>query len=1055
MSLNSQQQARGIGVGVRLSRQKNILSADISLRTLFFFFQNHQTHTHTHTHTYIYFCYTANMDSSSQDGSNSSGRPRAPSTPLVAWAPRSQLRRRKSRRRVDSTGRVLPRLPSSSSRIRNRGSGSGSGSAKDALRRRVHGTSIVSSASVSASTVTSMNPHAQRHSSSHHAASSAHRRYGTIGSLDLEARKQALEVLGGTTTPGGSTTSSPQVSHMNRPSSASVVSSSSSASSSSASAYSSHHFESDEALARRRPSSAHAKFSSSPDTGAGTGAGAGSGSGSGSIQDTLLQPVLEHDEYDHVHHGTSSSSSNSGGGGGGGGGIRKRRERSNSAPDVLAEMYDGNRPLMSMLRPHLAKTKQRYMFSFEFWLMMLQLLIALVISAQVMVLGKYDFAFRRDAFFDWNNILFPPKLAPTDHVDQQVNLITQNQTIDTVQLFVDTYYTTLWTDSVDYYRFVRDADNHILPVTLTVTSNQGTILPTPQQPHFVTTQYKLSKNDLGPLSQTPQQLRIFFDRLEAMTISFTVDHLQFSYRRFCVQWTVSYVMDFSQKGTIVGTIDTEQNFCNGLKSFLGAGQEFPSVILVIFGVLVFISSVSLIMILFFPVYGYIKHCRQASSSITPYSHSLHSRVSATRSSTHHSESSDDDDDDDDDDTIFDRIATMIGKISVWWLIGLFGDLTTIVVSSYALHRGVFSALSTETIQYLHFFLGLSGLLCWVRLVPRFQHFGPRYNLLLSTMRLAMPFLVRFFLGILPVYMGFSLFGVLMFSTVTRKFRDLGQTAQSLFAILNGDMIEDSYTDLMHTYRVLGQVYLYLSILLFLLFVTKLILAGIEFYFFLTVPAAAVIEYGEELKKKQQQTGDGDGDGNGAGYDDYGEELNDTLVPSKHRDGTLTDVVTVAAQHELSLARSSRDVLEGAVATACRDNPRLTKHILQCTRFHTRLDQDTDDETHTESHPSSMPVSVSSLSRRSDLIDVDLPSHSMEMRPMSASEPGDGDHDLPFGSHTVCDAARFEDIGCVLCDATDAYAQRLREFSDELQTRVKLAHIAALSQQQLQQQQQQQ
>jgi len=156
---------------------------------------------------------------------------------------------------------------------------------------------------------------------------------------------------------------------------------------------------------------------------------------------------------------------------------RKRILSDQQLHELYCKLYEGMRPLTGVERPELKNDTRllpkstSFWCSFDFWLLLLQFLIAILLLLQVIYLTHYDFVYRRDAYKDWNNILFPANLAPTDYINRQVDLITQNQTVETVKRILQTYYYVLPHDSIDFYQRPTSANGSILPVTLSVFQN--------------------------------------------------------------------------------------------------------------------------------------------------------------------------------------------------------------------------------------------------------------------------------------------------------------------------------------------------------------------------------------------------------------------------------------------------------------------------------------------------------------------------------------------------------------------------------------------------------
>eukprot|EP00736_Rhodelphis_marinus_P006871 Rmarinus@m.9062 len=126
-----------------------------------------------------------------------------------------------------------------------------------------------------------------------------------------------------------------------------------------------------------------------------------------------------------------------------------------------------------------------------------------------------------------------------------------------------------------------------------------------------------------------------------------------------------------------------------------------------------------------------------------------------------------------------------------------------------------------------------GLGCALSVVSLLQYL-PRdadYNLLFRTIRESLPDVGRFVAGVLPVYLAYVFFGTIFFSDKSSAFKNLAQTSITLFSVMQGDALVDRFEELSAAQPVIGQVYLYSYMALFIFVVFNLFLAIIaEAYF---------------------------------------------------------------------------------------------------------------------------------------------------------------------------------------------------------------------------------
>jgi hypothetical protein len=99
-------------------------------------------------------------------------------------------------------------------------------------------------------------------------------------------------------------------------------------------------------------------------------------------------------------------------------------------------------------------------------------------------------------------------------------------------------------------------------------------------------------------------------------------------------------------------------------------------------------------------------------------------------------------------------------------------------------------------------------------IGRYLKFYPDYSTIFETISRALPNVLRYLLGVVPIFLGFLFFGLCMFWR-SERFSNTSNSMISLFAILNGDSVMDSFRDLSSFSFLMGQVYIYLFSILFM------------------------------------------------------------------------------------------------------------------------------------------------------------------------------------------------------------------------------------------------
>ncbi|KAJ0408805.1 hypothetical protein P43SY_000701 [Pythium insidiosum] len=138
--------------------------------------------------------------------------------------------------------------------------------------------------------------------------------------------------------------------------------------------------------------------------------------------------------------------------------------------------------------------------------------------------------------------------------------------------------------------------------------------------------------------------------------------------------------------------------------------------------------------------------------------------------------------------------------------------------------------------YLWDTLCLSFAVCcalqWVSLV-RYLRVNTRFHILGLTLTRGLPRVAQFLVGVFPIFVGYVLFGTIMFGAKVPRFQSAGTTATTLFSVANGDEIHDTFNAVAFTPWI-GQMYVYSYLFLFSYVVLMVCIGIIEDAFFSAV-----------------------------------------------------------------------------------------------------------------------------------------------------------------------------------------------------------------------------
>uniref|UniRef100_A0A8C5B7Q8 Mucolipin TRP cation channel 1a n=1 Tax=Gadus morhua TaxID=8049 RepID=A0A8C5B7Q8_GADMO len=162
-------------------------------------------------------------------------------------------------------------------------------------------------------------------------------------------------------------------------------------------------------------------------------------------------------------------------------------------------------------------------------------------------------------------------------------------------------------------------------------------------------------------------------------------------------------------------------------------------------------------------------------------------------------------------------------INGWYILLIVSDFFTIIGSFIKI--GIESK-NISSYDLCGILLGTSTLLVWVGVI-RYLTFFQKYNILILTLRVAFPNVIRFCCCVAVIYLGYCFCGWIVLGPYHVKFRTLSSVSECLFSLINGDDMFVTFSGLEGSSTlvwVFSQVYLYTFISLFIYMVLSLFIA---------------------------------------------------------------------------------------------------------------------------------------------------------------------------------------------------------------------------------------
>ncbi|XP_025972222.2 mucolipin-3 isoform X2 [Dromaius novaehollandiae] len=162
-------------------------------------------------------------------------------------------------------------------------------------------------------------------------------------------------------------------------------------------------------------------------------------------------------------------------------------------------------------------------------------------------------------------------------------------------------------------------------------------------------------------------------------------------------------------------------------------------------------------------------------------------------------------------------------VNGWYILIIVSDVLTIVGSTLKMEIQAKSLTSYDVCSIL---LGTSTMLVWLGVI-RYLGFFQKYNLLILTLRAALPNVMRFCCCAAMIYLGYCFCGWIVLGPYHVKFRSLNMVSECLFSLINGDDMFATFAKMQQkSYLVwlFSRIYLYSFISLFIYMVLSLFIA---------------------------------------------------------------------------------------------------------------------------------------------------------------------------------------------------------------------------------------
>ncbi|KAG9390253.1 Polycystin cation channel [Carpediemonas membranifera] len=437
-----------------------------------------------------------------------------------------------------------------------------------------------------------------------------------------------------------------------------------------------------------------------------------------------------------------------------------------------------------------AKWKYHGRFPWKFFthlaiviLCMMQVMIPFQIFAEYSTAVQGMFA---DRFVD-------PVAGDGDNKEQQ-HFVTSIDALRTVaKTFRDTYFD-INEQSLSLFDFISDGEV-VSPIEVSVVMQNSSWMNIESE--FTTVPLSLhwrDKTDLYPFSMDNHELIALLDNTDSIAMRFKISHVmlwEMSQRHVPYIWDVTMTVDLDHNGGRAGVMLTPEGKIDN-DSWVYGLSHFP---------LRFMLDVSLVVT---AVFSQFLAIRAIIASIQLFN-LLRKRLSMSNMTERQKR----------------RLQGLTWEdlplrqklriFNLWFILSMTGNAFNVVAGLLDIASILHFAVPELLIRLA---IGMGALLAFCNMLRYFE-FDKNYYMLVMTLRRGAPILMQFIVSIMPIYFGFALCGVALFSQYSVKFSNFSQACVTLFAILHGDVILETYDAIYLASPVISRTYLYCFITLFI------------------------------------------------------------------------------------------------------------------------------------------------------------------------------------------------------------------------------------------------
>jgi len=434
------------------------------------------------------------------------------------------------------------------------------------------------------------------------------------------------------------------------------------------------------------------------------------------------------------------------------------------------------------------------------WKMVFHILLVIATTAQaILIISKTTEYTRAQERFIYNNFISNSEKTEFDY-PRMLYLYSISQLKDHLNNSINNFYN-IKDVSLEEVEYLDQMENINVNMQFAYMDNKNIPSKGPIPREF---SYIVNRTSLGPFDYPNEDIKIFLNSVSNLRLNYTFrTYVPFYVNHFeCFHWVISQLYSFEHRAHFVVRLNVNRIFCDD-RSSLTIIEYFINRLLWIHLIVIFLATMSLIL-----TWRYVFKIAN-----------IYWKYKTNRRETKITEKSIIDKDKKDLNAEQLKSSHKSKLFNVWALVCLIGNIVQIFGSGMSLFDTDNIMSSTEVL------VGFGCMLSYIN-VGRYLEYNREYSTIFATISRAMPNVLRYLLGVMPIFFGFIFFGLCLFWR-SERFVSTSSTMITLFSMLNGDSVFDIFNDLTGVSFFIGQVYCYIFCIMFIVVVMNVFISIIE------------------------------------------------------------------------------------------------------------------------------------------------------------------------------------------------------------------------------------